>query len=190
VKSLRDEWYDRLAADGFVDLESRRDVNGALSGSAGGAPRQVIGGKGDYYQAARLALHDPSLPWRTGRARRIIEMHVDGVGHREIRRRLRCRRSFVEETTTAFTRWLRRKKHGRTSVIGCGRQSWRLTVRLSDAETDALWSLAARLGCKPHEAAREAIRAAARGVVVSTQPKISAGAMREIVAAGVDRTES
>lgn len=193
AKALRDEWYDRLAADGFVDLESRRDPNGPLNGYSGGAPRPgTVEGKADYYDAARAAVNDPALPW-TGREKKVIALHVDGLPYREIRRRVGCRRSMVETTVAAFARWLARpRRGGRPNRLGLGRGTWTLIARLSDDETDALYWLAAQLQCTPAQAARAAIRQVvkeARGVNVHAQPGAPAAVIREVAEAdGVART--
>lgn len=194
--ALRDAWYDRLAADGFVDLEARRNPDAPIaSGPAvqtrAARPPAVVG-KADYFDMARAALYSDALPaqWKRGRARKVLELHVTGLWNRRIRDQVKCGRTFVEETIRAFALWLRRERPaGRTSTQGLGRGSWRLTARLTDGETDALYWLAGQLGCTPAQAARASIRAAVSrradiaGSDVSTHDRIGAATLSEVAIA-------
>jgi hypothetical protein len=114
LAALRSEWYDRLAATGFVDLEPRDNPDGPLPGFAGSGAI-CLDGREEYYRMAWQAVHEPEFRRRfTARQRRIIRLHLgtrDGrpLGIREIRRRTHRWNNAVVRDIAAFKDWLRQR---------------------------------------------------------------------------------
>lgn len=87
-RELQAQWYAKLAAGGFRDIE--RGAEGRLP-MADSTLRVSIrrarnSGRAEYFRRAGHWQHD--AVWRSRLARRIWELHAEGMGYREICRAL------------------------------------------------------------------------------------------------------
>jgi uncharacterized protein with von Willebrand factor type A (vWA) domain len=143
------EWYDRLRAEGFHDVESpmrERMTGDALE------HRKVDSDKGEYLDRARAFLRDHDFGHELDRA--IWEMHAEGESEKAI-----CRRFFGStsggtrrKVARVLTR-LRAEMEGKTKKRGRKRKpegrgtgTLRGHTRYSDAEAAAVFFIAEQLG--------------------------------------------
>lgn len=160
---LRREWYSKLKAAGFQDIETGDEHSGLLKTDKRfqDGHESADEAQAEYYRLAGVFLHDHR--WQTTRDRDVWAAHAAGVPMREIAKRCRTYVRLVHATVGRLRAIMlagTTTKLGRPKVPG-GRSSvtaWKLQVRLTDAETEALHWLAGELGVPAHEAARHAIR--------------------------------
>jgi len=160
---LRREWYGKLKAAGFEDIETGDEHNGLLKTDKRfqEGHESADEAQAEYYRLASVFLHEHR--WQLSRDQRIWAAHAEGVPMREIAKRCKTYVRLVHATVNRLRAIMLAtpKTHiGRPKVPG-GRSSvtaWKLQVRLTDAETEALHWLAGELGVPAREAARHAIR--------------------------------
>lgn len=160
---LRREWYGKLKAAGFEDIETGDEHNGLLKTDKRfqDGHESADEAQAEYYRLASAFLYDHVFA--TAKERNIWAAHADGVPMRAIAKRCRTYVRLVHATVNALRSLMLREpavRLGRPKVPG-GRSSvtaWKLQVRLTDAETEALHWLAGELGVPAREAARHAIR--------------------------------
>lgn len=161
--ALKREWYARLKASGFEDIETGDEHDGLLKTDKRfqDGHESVDAAQAEYYRLASVFLHEHRFA--NVRERRIWEAHAGGIPMREIAKRCRTYVRLVHATVNTLRALMLAEpstRKGRPRVPG-GRSSataWKLQVRLTDAETEALHWLAGELGIPAREAARHAIR--------------------------------
>lgn len=94
-KKLQKEWYDKLKAEGFKDIENGRESNTVWQDA-----HVVNNGKYnrfytniDYYRSAGIFLHHYSFESPTDRA--VWELHTNGASFRDIAVKLKCKTHVV-----------------------------------------------------------------------------------------------
>jgi hypothetical protein len=97
-RKLQREWYAKLKASGFEDIETGDEHDGLLK-----TDKRIEEGRGEeyqasaeYYRCAGVFLHHRH--WRDQRERLIWELHSEGVGMNEIARRARAGNTLVHAT--------------------------------------------------------------------------------------------
>jgi len=161
--ALKREWYAKLRASGFQDIETGDEHDGLLKTDKRfqDGHESADAAQAEYYRLASSFLYEHRF--KTPRDRRIWEAHAEGVPMREIAKRCRTYVRLVHATVNTLRALMLAEptsRMGRPRVPG-GRSSataWKLQVRLTDHETEALHWLARELGIPAREAARHAIR--------------------------------
>lgn len=152
MTALQREWYAKLRASGFEDIETGDEHSGLLK-----TDKRIDEGRGDeyaasaeYYRRAGVFLHQRT--WCDEAERAVWELHADGVGMNEIARRVRRGNTLVCDTVNRLrAEMLRRdaparlqREIDRVSRVSCARNErafygWlinqvQLPERLSDAD--------------------------------------------------------
>lgn len=184
TQELTRQWYDRLAREGFADIETGSDRDGLLK-----TDKRIDPSKLPEYQA-QAAYYRKASSWgyhhrfTSTLDRDIWHLHAEGHAYKAIAAKLRSRGAYVKlvhETVGRLRReMLAARAGGRPEKPeGYHRGSARLNIRLTDQEAEALWYLAALLKVRPVEAARVAIRVCVttnRGTSVPLQERAHAQA--------------
>lgn len=183
---LTRQWYDRLAREGFADIETGPSADGLLKTDKRIDPSKLpeYQAQAAYYRrASSWAYHHP---FASTLDRDIWRLHAEGHPYREIAARLKARGAYVKLVHETVGRLRAEMLEGRADgrgrpekPDGYHRGSARVTMRLTDQEAEALWYLAELLKVKPNEAARAAIRfcvATKRGTAVPVQERAHAQA--------------
>lgn len=96
--ALKHQWYAKLAAEGFEDIETGDEHNGLLK-----TDKRIEDGRGDeyaasaeYYRRAGVFLHHRE--WTDERERQIWELHAAGTGMNEIARQTHTGNTAVHAT--------------------------------------------------------------------------------------------
>ena len=112
--ALAAEWRQRLKDDGFDDHEDSSGRLRTVGPQRGVDPVTLMEGNGhwlrsaEYFDVLASAMHSPAfvVDWPP-RQREVIELHVQGMSYREIRRKTGCAHGFDTRAVAAF-----RKKAG------------------------------------------------------------------------------
>jgi hypothetical protein len=144
MTALQREWYAKLKASGFQDIETGDEHSGLLK-----TDKRFEAGRGEeyrasaeYYQRASVLLHHRR--WPDARERRIWEMHAEGVGMNEIARAAHAGNTLVHATINRLRAEMLQGNKGKKShtVPRNDRTWWRWLVRqaktLSDADLMAM----------------------------------------------------
>lgn len=86
VTALRRDWYERLRASGFRDIEYETTdmLRVACRENRGGVQRDVYDASIEYYSRAAAMLHH--YPWTDSSEYAVWRLHCDGASTREIAR--------------------------------------------------------------------------------------------------------
>jgi hypothetical protein len=98
MNALTREWYAKLKASGFEDIETGDEHSGLLK-----TDKRIEEGRGEeyaasaeYYRRAGVFLHHRE--WADDRERRIWELHSEGMGMNEIARTAKAGNTLVHAT--------------------------------------------------------------------------------------------
>lgn len=143
MTALQRQWYAKLKASGFEDIETGDNNEGLLKTDKRIEPERVVEyeASAEYYQRAGQFLH--ARDWPDDWEREIWELHAGGVGQNEIARRTHRGNTLVNETIVTLRAEMLRKgagREGRKPRNGRAFLSWleREARKLNDADLIAM----------------------------------------------------